>query len=124
MSAGAFTKTVYQTDAGLLVPVRVQPETLSISFTGAGSNAPAQGPSQVAGTYNLNLNNRRRKPFSARYVAVKFTGTLPDGYAANQILKIPILTLALFVALVDGTTGTYLGQQVRVQYGVTQRGRI
>lgn len=124
MSAGAFTKSIYQTDAGLLVPIRIQPETLAAAFGTAGTNAPAQGPTQVAGTYNLNLNNRRRKPFSARYVAVRFTGTLPDGYGANQTLKIPILTLALFNNLIDGTTGTYLGQAIRVQYGVTQRGRI
>ena len=122
MSAGKFDKAKYETDAGEIVVVKVQPETLAATFTPGGTNAEATGSVTVNGVFPLSLGNRRRKPFSGRYVAVSFTGTVPTGYKAGQILKIPVLTPAVFDTITDDATGTYLGQAIKVNYKVRQRG--
>jgi len=59
----------------------------------------------------------------ARAVSVKFTGALPDGYAANQTLRIPILTPAVWNAISPGDTGTYLSSPVQVVGKLREAGR-
>jgi len=44
MSAGAFVLTNYETDAGTIVPIKLQPETLQATFGGGANTAPSGTP--------------------------------------------------------------------------------
>lgn len=111
MSAGAFSRSRYQADNGSIHPIRVQPETLAANI-GAANAAPT-------GAVTVPLFARARKSrrafgLGARSVRVAFTGAVPDGYAPNQILTIPILTPTVFNSIVPDQAGTYLGAPVVV----------
>jgi hypothetical protein len=121
MSAGAFSISKYELDGGQIAAVRVQPETLAATFAGDANVAPA-GAVNLPGRFPLNTGGRNKKPFAARYVTVRFTATVPTGYAANSTPRIPILTQALFNAIVrDTTVGVYLGAAVLVTGKVSER---
>lgn len=106
MSAGAFQVSKYEADSGDIHPIRVQPETIA-----ALSNAAPAGAvnSSISAVVSL---TRRQRGLRPRYVSVKFSGALPDGYAANTIYRLPILTEAVFDGLNIGGTGTYLGNPI------------
>jgi len=114
MSSGSFTNARYERDNGETYSVRCQPETLA-AVLGGETNAGSGSDLTSTSRHTLNLNHRRRKPFAARYVSVRFTSTLPTGYAANSILRIPVMQPGVFDAIVEGeTTGTYFGAGIRV----------
>lgn len=106
MSAGLFTYSRYEANAGGIYRIRIQPETASANIGGA--NAPPSGTINQQGTVRVTGGNRQFG-IKARSVTVKFTGTPPTGYASNQLYRIPILTEALWDGLNLGDTGTYLG---------------
>lgn len=112
MSSGAFSRTKYQADNGDIYAIRVQPETLAANF-GSANAAPAgavdrQGRAKARGS-------SRELGIKARKIRVVFTGSVPDGYATNTVLEIPILTPAVYNAIIpDVTTGTYLGSPALV----------
>ncbi len=109
MSAGAFEFGLYESNAGQRYTVRVQPETKAFAF-GALTNSYPTGTADFPGRYPLNLGGKRRKPFSARSVSIRFTTTPPTGYKANSIIRIPIFRAALYDAISEGVTNcTYLG---------------
>lgn len=119
MSAGAFVRSRYEADNGDIHPIRVQPETLAASL-GSVNAAPA-------GTVDVNLFARARKSrrafgLGARTVRIRFTATPPAGYAINQILTVPVLTLAVYNAIVADTAITYLGVAAEV-VGVSPESR-
>jgi hypothetical protein len=101
----------YQSDDGGIYKIRVQPETAQANIGGA-NNPPAgavnrQGSARVGG-------GNREFGVKARSVTVRFTGAAPDEYVDNPILRIPILTKALYDGINPGATGTYLGAAVSV----------
>lgn len=112
MSAGAFENGKYELGGGQIARVRVQPETKALVIGAQTNTYPAADPT-LPGRYPLNLNGKRRKPFSARSVSVKLTAALA-GYKPDSILKIPIFRPAMYNAIIEGATGTYLGTAIEV----------
>lgn len=108
MSAGKFENSRYEADAGTIHPIRIQPETAAA----LGNTAPTGAiTSSISAVVSL---TRRQKGLRPRYVSVKFTGALPDGYEAGTIYKIPILAKATYDGLNVGGTGNYLGNPVQI----------
>jgi hypothetical protein len=119
MSAGQFsTGNFYQSDAGDIYTVRVQPETLALTI-GASSNNSATGPATVEGSARVQMGNREFG-VKCRRVTLRWTGAVPTGYYENQILSVPCLTSAFYNAVTKGATGTYLGQPVEVVSKIAQ----
>lgn len=112
MSAGAFTTALYQTDAGAVAPIRVQPETLAFSI-GSETNDAAVGPATTALFVKASKSNRAYG-VGARKVVVRFTATLPTGYKSDQTYAIPCMQPTIFAAATPTATGTYLGQAIEV----------
>ncbi len=111
MSAGQFQYARYAADGGGIYRIRVQPETLALNIGAA--NASAGGTINQAGTVRA-TGSRRSFGIVARRFAVKFTGTPPEGYAANSIIQLPILTPSVFNGANLGDTGSYLGGTVEL----------
>lgn len=92
---------------------RIQPETQDLVLGGA-TNAP--GGATVTLPLRVNVSGSANalgvKP---RTVTVRWISGAPTGYSPNGVLRIPVLSDALWTAVDAGiTTGTYLGQPVRV----------
>lgn len=116
MSAGIFTIIGYEGDYGdgtAVHPIKVQPETLGLVIGGVTN----------AGTAVSNINNpisaqvsgsRRSLGLHPRMVSFEFTATPPATYAANQTLRLPLLTKDMKDVAVLGATGTYQGVAIRV----------
>ena len=107
MSAGVFAASIYGTDTGQGLPCRIQPETIS-AFN------PASAVTVVPGVGRIRLSNGRRQfGISPRTVSGTWL-TPPSGYQAGGSVKIPILTLTTYQAIVLGATLTYLGGTFKV----------
>jgi len=111
MSAGPFTTTKYQTNLGVIIPIRVQPETLELTIAD-GENVAPTAPlddnifARVSG--GLSISRIRARRLTIRLPA---TGQ-PTGYKALGIITIPILTIAFYNTCVTAGVGaaiTYLG---------------
>jgi hypothetical protein len=113
MSAGKFTRGRYESDAGTIYPCRYQPETASFSVGATNNTAPA-GPIQSGVPHAEISKGKRQFGVGCRQVGVTFTGALPDGYAGNSVIYIPILTKSAFDAIALYADGTYLGSDVQV----------
>lgn len=112
MSSGPFQRSRYETDAGDVARIRVQPETLALSIN-AQTNAPPAGAIDIPGSANVNAG-RRSNGINARLVRVTWTGAAPAGYKADGVISLPWLVADTFAALIPGQTGTYLGQPVEL----------
>ena len=114
MSAGSFEAGKYEANNGNIYAVRVQPETKGLTI-GSNSNTYPTGAVDQAGRFPLNLGGKRRRPFSARSVSIRFTATPPDGYAANSVIRVPVFRQAFYDGITVGaSTGTYLGVAIEV----------
>jgi hypothetical protein len=108
MSAGAFTLTRYQTDAGDIVPIKLQPETLQATFGGVINNAPTGAPS--AGFPSADVSGGRRSiGIHPRIVTVRITAGLPPGYQSPSTHRVACLNTAVYNAAVKGAAAGYLG---------------
>lgn len=106
MSAGSPILSVYEANAGGSFPIRIQPETLTLTINGVANAAGTGTP--AAGTPSASVSRgRRTNGVNARLVRFKFTATLPPGYAMDRTLTLPILTPAVYNGIVRGQTGTY-----------------
>lgn len=112
MSAGVFEISRYETDPGIIHPIRIQPETADASVGGATNDPPA-GAATGLGSASVS-RGRRSNGINARLVRVQFDGTVPTGYAANSPISIPALNPEFYDAAVRGAAGTYLGVTVVV----------
>jgi len=112
MSAGAFQYSKYEANGGAIYRIRVQPETLALSINSNTNTAPS-GDISAVGTVRTSAGNRSFgvKP---RFVTIKFTGTLPDGYKEGGVIRLPWLVPSTFATLLNGQTGTYLGQAIQL----------
>jgi hypothetical protein len=109
MSAGAFSLSKYELDAGDIAPIRIQPETAAAAFTPGGANTAPAAPVDLP-VFATARGSRRSYGINARTVRMRFTGAVPDGYAPNSVVSIPILTPATYNAIIPGaSTVTYLG---------------
>lgn len=107
MSSDKFTRSSYESDAGDVYPVRVQPETIALSL---GGNANA--PTAVA----INQKSRARVSSGVKGVPIcrgvymRWSGAPPANYDANGVLFVPVLTRSLYNSVVSGVTvANYLG---------------
>jgi len=91
MSAGSFTRTLYQANNGDVFLARVQPETIT------SWNPAPTGAVTVRIRANM-TGGQRQNGMNARYVLGKWT-TAPAGYKPDGTVKLPILTQAAFDAL-------------------------
>lgn len=107
MSAGNFVKgAIYQDDFGNLYPIRVQPETLTLTIGGVAND-------QAAGPLPPNLpsvsvsRGRQANGVNARLVRIEFTTITPPGYASSGTITLPVLTSTAFAAYSKDAVGTY-----------------
>ncbi len=107
MSAGDFTSSIYETNLGGFYKVRIQPETLTLTFN-TQANVAGAGP-VPAGTPSAKVSgNRNTIGVNTRLVRVRFTTTVPPGYSGGKdTITLPVLTPSTYNTWVDGATGTY-----------------
>lgn len=104
MSSGAFTLGKYESDAGVIYNIKIQPETQAFSAqAGVIAGAVVGEPSAIA------KGSRRGIGVNARRVRIRFTAAPPTGYEPGQTLTIPIFTLDAYTAINKGDAITYLG---------------
>lgn len=120
MSAGSFVNSKYEADNGDIMPIKVQPETISASAGGANT---APTGSITVDLFAKSQKNRRSYGVGARGVRARFTGTVPTGYAANSVVSFPILTKARWDAITSDTAVTYNGAAAAIvgKYGETRK---
>jgi hypothetical protein len=112
MSAGAFVRARYEASyaAGVIHPIRVQPETLAAVTTTAtpvtntGVVAAATSPISALGS----LSNRK-KGLKPRMVSLQVAGTPPTGYAAGSRTELIALRIAFYNDCNIGATISFLG---------------
>lgn len=117
MSAGQFENSIYQTNDGTLYPIRIQPETASLTLNGV-ANAAASGP--VTGNLpSAQISKGRRSHgVNARLIRFRFTGAVPPGYTPNGVITLPVLSSASYTAYGKTQVGTYtlLGVDYDIAY--------
>lgn len=107
MSAGSFLNTGYETNTDVIHPIRVQPETLSLTLNSVSNAAPTTAIATSVPSAKVS-GSRRAIGVNARLVRVRITdGTPPDGYVVGGVITLPVLTQVAFAAYAKGTTGTY-----------------
>lgn len=113
MSAGAFTRSKYEDDAGIVHNIRIQPETLALVIGAQTNGAPAGA---VTGRVSAKVSGGRREiGLNARKVTVAFNeGSAPDGYDPTGTIALPWLQVLSFASINRGATGTYLGAPITV----------
>lgn len=128
MSAGAFSRSRYQGDAGsggFIHPIRIQPETALAEVTADGTaNDPPVG--EITNTISaVQRIGRRGRGLRPRYISIQSSLTdPPDGYLPGGITRLPCLTPAFFVAASPpGTQITYLGATWETISGEPERVR-
>lgn len=105
MSAGAFSLLgrYLSSEGALVYRIKVQPETITTA------NAVATGTITGVGSVRVGGGNRQIG-IKARSITVRWSGTVPDGYLANGLVRIPIFTPTAYDGFKLGDTFTYLGQ--------------
>ena len=107
MSAGDFLPSIYQTNTGGLYNVRIQPETLTLTFNTV-ANTPASGPVPPGLPSAKVSGNRNSIGINCRKVRVRFTTTFPTGYSGGKdTISLPVLTSSAFNAWGVNDVGTY-----------------
>jgi hypothetical protein len=105
MSAGAFVTTFYTADDGTVHPLKVQPETLTMSVDG-NTNAPT-ATAATTKYYARVGGGCREIGVRARRVNIKFDNA-PAGYKQDQVISLPwVGSKAVFDAMTPGMAGTY-----------------
>lgn len=112
MSAGAFTTSRYIANNGDTHPIRLQPETLSLTF-GATANDPPPPPVDT-NLYARSGGGNRRYGLKARSVTLSFKVTAPTGYKVGSYIRVPILQPGLWNSINIDDTCTYLGATATV----------
>lgn len=116
MSAGNFINVGYEATSLPGDPImiaRIQPETRDLVLGGA-QNSPGGATVTLPLRVNISGGNNSLgvKP---RTVTLRWNGDAPAEYSPNGVLRVPILSQALWDAIDPGiTNGTYLGESVRV----------
>lgn len=107
MSAGEFANSKYESNGGLIFPIKIQPETLGLLINSV-TNAEPTNP-VGAGLPSAKVSGSRRSiGVNVRKVRFRFTGAIPDGYlAVGGVLTLPVLTSAAYDAYQKSTDGTY-----------------
>lgn len=113
MSAGNFVRSRYESDAGSIHPIRVQPETLAMTL-GGSTNSPVTGAIDTGISARVS-GGRRQIGLTARKVRIQFVeGAEPEGYLEGGTIELPWLNPTTFAALGAGATGIYLGAAIEL----------
>ena len=113
MSSGAFDLVNYRTDDGVLIPIKIQPETAEATFGGAINSSPPGAPSSGYPSA-LVSGSRRSIGIHPRTVTIRITAGLPAGYLANQSYRIPCLNDTAYASATKGAAAGYLGGSGKV----------
>lgn len=118
MSAGAFIDSIYESDSGLVFPIRVQPETELAQLNGTVNDAPA-GP-VTPGAPFVSVRVPKRSPrLQVRYVTLKMTAQPTGQYADYQGIgtthRVVVSNPAVFAGLARGQAATYLNTACVIQ---------
>lgn len=107
MSAGSPITAKYQDGNGVVRPIRIQPETLTLTLNGVANDETADP--LVSGVPSAKVSGGRRSiGVNARLVRFIITAaTPPPGYKAGSPISLPVLTPTSFAAYSRGQTGTY-----------------
>ena len=114
MSQGSFEIVNYGSNKlNTVHPIRIQPETLTLTIGGTANAAPA-GPAVLPSAQVS--QGKRKKGLNARTVTFKFAaGAEPDGYKPESPITLPWLqNNAAFNGAFAGQTGTYQGESIVV----------
>lgn len=119
MATGPFTLSIYETDEGNFVPIKLQPETLAITFASA-ANAAGAGPVDPGWPSADVSRSKKAIGIHARSVSVKLTApTDPD--ASPGIIRVPVPKVSVYAAIVKGAavttdigTGIVVGKSAEV----------
>lgn len=116
MSTGSFVDSIYQSNRPTdnLHPIRVQPETLTLTLGGQANTAPA-GPTDSE-LRAFSASRKRKGAVNARKVGIEVTAAGPNDYLVGSQLYVPWLDPDTFydIILGDNVTGTYNGATVKV----------
>lgn len=112
MSAGAFTRSRYLSDAGDVHPIRVQPETITLAYGATTNGATATSLNNPISARVSNGN--RQFGLKPRTITVVFETQAPTGYKVGTYIRVPILQPTLWNTIVQGDTVTYLGETATV----------
>lgn len=118
MSSGGFITSVYETGTGAFHPIRIQPETLTLTLNGQANAAPAN-PAGAGLPSAVVSKGRRSLGINARLVRIRTPNTGGDpNYVPLGVISLPVLQAAVFAAYSKGQTGTYEinGNSVAVQF--------
>lgn len=107
MSAGDFVYSRYESNAGDIYRIRVQPETIALDIDGT-VNTPPAGAINTPGTVRVNQSSRAFG-VKARSISIAWSGAPPAGYSGDPISRIPVLQATLFDGTNLGDGVTYLG---------------
>jgi hypothetical protein len=108
MSAGQYIRSFYETNAGGIARIRVQPETELANLGGEVNDAPA-GPATILTTVKVS-KSKREYGIGPRKVGLVFDdGQAPEGYEPGNIYYIPVMTRTVYDGFAVGDTATYLG---------------
>lgn len=111
MSSGAFSSSKYESNAGDIYPIKVQPETLALQIGTATNTAPTASVDQIIRAKVS--GSRRSYGVHTRTVTIELTGDL-DGYEEGSLITLPWLQADTWEALAPDATGTYLGTPIRL----------
>lgn len=107
MSQGSFARSRYEAGNGEIHPIRVQPETLTLSV-GGETNTPPAGATTIGLSAKVS-GSKRQFGLSARTVSFVWTGAVPDGFDPSGTIRLPILRPALWEGIETDDAVSYLG---------------
>lgn len=107
MSEGRFERSKYETDAGNVIPMRVQPETLAATIGGETNAEPAGDI--LPGWPSVRVGGGRREiGVNGRFVTGSWQ-TPPTDYDGRTLFKLVIPTKSVFDGIAKGQSISYLG---------------
>lgn len=112
MSNGPFEFTIYEKNDGVLVGIRLQPETLTLTLDGVANTAPT-GVAADGYPSAQTSQSRRAIGINARRVTCVYTSAATGDLPGLRI-TLPWLVVATFNALPRNALGTYNGEPVRL----------
>jgi len=115
MSSGPFVLSTYETDNGDLVPIKLQPETLTATFAGTANAAPAGAVTPGFPSADVS-RSKKSIGIHARTVSVKITDPA-DPAGLPGLTRIAVPNPTVYNAIVKGAavvcsagTGTVAGK--------------
>lgn len=108
MSAGKFDLFNYVTNAGHVVAIKLQPETLEATIGGSINASP---PGTVDSEFPSALVSKSRRAIGIhpRTVTIRSTGSLATGYKADQLYTIVVCGKTVWDGIAKNQAANYLG---------------